>query len=207
MTVEVPNAELYLSASYCSPSRFAFYAHQIAETLRASPQSVLEIGPGNGVVSYVLRRAGLAVETVDVDGGVHPSVVGSVESLPFMPASFDLVLCCEVLEHIPYDRFPIALREIRRVARRHAVISLPNAGRYCYLEVVLPGLGRRRLYVSLPWPKARRVDVRHHYWEVGLRGYGVAQVAAEMKKAGFEIRCAYRALESPYHMMFVLETR
>jgi SAM-dependent methyltransferase len=51
-----------------------------------------------------------------------------IQSLPFANASFDLVWCSHVLEHVPFDRK--AMNEIRRVLRATglAVIQVPIWG-------------------------------------------------------------------------------
>lgn len=47
----------------------------------------------------------------------------NVESMTFQNHSFDIVLCQQVLEHVPQ---PVkAMRELRRVARNQLVISVP----------------------------------------------------------------------------------
>ena len=67
-------------------------------------------------------------------------VCNSVYHLCFKESSFDLVSCCEVLEHLtePAD----ALKEIRRVSGEYVLISVPyepywriaNILRLCYLK-------------------------------------------------------------------------
>ena len=69
----------------------------------------------------------------------------------FTDAEFDLVLCSEVIEHIPDG--PAALREIRRILDPEGVLVLSTPQRYSLLEVAskvafLPGFIQvaRRVY-------------------------------------------------------------
>ena len=48
----------------------------------------------------------------------------SIYALPFEDASFDLVVCCEVLEHLGEPERGLA--EVARVARRGVVVSTPR---------------------------------------------------------------------------------
>ncbi|MFH1131874.1 MAG: class I SAM-dependent methyltransferase [Pseudomonadota bacterium] len=64
----------------------------------------------------------------------------SAVSLAFTDASFDLVVACEVLEHLPDPK--AALCEIARVTRQYAILSVPhepiwrvlNMARFAYLK-------------------------------------------------------------------------
>ena len=98
------------------------------------PGSVLDAGCGEG--ETIERLAGLLPEriaAVDVERSCveavrsrHPGVEvsrDSVDALPFADDAFDLVLCLEVLEHVPEPER--AVRELARVAGRDVVVSVP----------------------------------------------------------------------------------
>jgi SAM-dependent methyltransferase len=97
------------------------------------PSTVLEVGAGEGHVAARVRDRypGVRVVTFDLPDPALTAawepgrgVFGSADRLPFAPASFDLVLAIEVLEHVPWpDR---ALAEIHRVARGPVVASVPR---------------------------------------------------------------------------------
>jgi SAM-dependent methyltransferase len=116
----------YGSRAYNTKERFCSFWHQLDETLSLEPKTVLEVGPGDGLVTDCLRRAGIDVTTIDIDPAVEADVRGSVTRLPFEDRSFDVVLCCEVLEHLPFDDSRVAMAEIVRVSRAGAVISVPD---------------------------------------------------------------------------------
>jgi len=88
---------------------------------------VLDVGCGEGVLvdEYASR---LAIEGVDLHYASARVRQGSVLALPFPTASFDVVLCLDVLEHLPHADQAAALAEIRRVLRpgAEALLSLPN---------------------------------------------------------------------------------
>ena len=192
---------------YDSKRRFLSYWHQIDEILSLDPKSVLEIGVGNGFVAKYLRDHGLAVTTLDIDERLHPDVVGSVTKLPFEEASFELVMACEILEHIPYEQAKEGLKEIHRVSSRGAVISLPDATRTARIEFPIPKFGKVRKLFVIPkfFPHAHKITAHGHYWEIGKKGFPLKKVSDDIERAGFKIVKTYRVFENPYHRFFVLE--
>ena len=82
-------------------------------TARPGPYRVLDVGCG--VKPYYPFFAARASEYVGVDVVENPAadLKGAVESLPVEDASFDLVLCIQVLEHA--EDPAQAVRELRRV--------------------------------------------------------------------------------------------
>ena len=195
----------YYRNSYDSKLRFACYWHQIDQILQQDSRSVLEVGIGNAFVSDYLRRSGVPVVTVDIDGALGPTVVGSVLSLPLKERTFDVVACFEVLEHLPYESFGSALRELGRLSRRSVIISVPDIGRCYRLLVTIPRLGERRWMIELPTLRRKpHVFDGQHYWEIGWRGFEIQRIYGDIVRSGFCVEQTFRVFEWPYHRVFVL---
>jgi Methyltransferase domain len=105
---------------------------RIEDTLAMIPsycKSLLEVGCGS---SSILNRVEVpcAFGTDLVRRGLRlarrPVVVSSIYALPFADNSVDTVLCAEALEHLEPDTLPEAVAELKRVARSHVVITVPN---------------------------------------------------------------------------------
>ena len=54
-----------------------------------------------------------------------PWIQGDASKLPFSTASFDVVLCAEVLEHLDSATLSSACAELKRVTRRTVIIGVP----------------------------------------------------------------------------------
>lgn len=199
------NPEHYFSKNYDSKERFISYWHQIDEIISLAPESILEIGIGNGFVADYLDHRDLKVTTMDIDPNLKPDIAGSVLTLPFFEKAFEVVACFEVLEHLPYEDFYRALNEIHRVSRKYAVLSLPDVTRTYRLHLQLPKIGQIKRLIS--WPRQKPYNHTfdgEHYWEIGKAGYQLQQVLAEITRAGFTIKNTYQVFEFPYHRFFVL---
>ena len=172
---------------------------------RLSPNTVLEVGIGRGIVTAALRAAGLKVRTLDVQPALKPDIVASVIGIPCEKGVFDVALCSQVLEHLPFDHFAPALRELRRVVRQGLVLSLPDASRHWHVSAKLPKIPEFRLGVSLrqriPMPDSRK----EHYWEIGFAGYSLRRIRDEIIAAGWTIERTWRVPELKWHRFFRLE--
>jgi len=199
--VQVPPTQ-YVSASYCSPERFAAYSYQIKETLNSGARTVLEVGVGNGLVAYLLHRAGVQVVTVDHDPALEPDHVASVLELPFECNAFETVMCFQVLEHLPWDLFPKAVGEVARVAGEHVIISVPHISRLFAISLDWPRVGKRNFVLELDRNDPMSFD-GEHYWEIG-RGVTTQQVCRVFEETGLRVERSYRVPEFRYHHMFVL---
>lgn len=133
--------KVYKQLKYTSTNRLVQYLNRVylrnitRLVQRAQPARLLDVGCGEGVVLRHLDRhlSGITAIGLDVDGtGLRVAqsqnsvslVQGSVYALPFATGSFDLVLCCEVLEHV--DDPDAALAELSRVSGNRVLLSVPH---------------------------------------------------------------------------------
>lgn len=109
-----------------------FLGRVAALAARERPASVLDAGCGEGFVTE--RLPGERVAGIDACPGALEAAArraphaelraGDVHRLPYADREFDLVVCTEVLEHLEDPR--AALRELRRVARRAVIVTVPH---------------------------------------------------------------------------------
>ena len=194
----------YFAADYEDRNRWMSYWHQIDEILAVNPEKVLVVGKGNGLVPGYFKTAGIKTITLDIDETLRPDIVASVLKIPLIGESFDVVLCAEVLEHLPYNEFNQALSEIKRVTKIGAVISLPHFGPAIRFFLKIPFLPELRFIFKLPYPIKHQFK-GEHYWEIGKRGYPLRRIKNDIKKSGFTVKNDYIVFENPLHHFFVLK--
>ena len=114
-----------------NPARFGYMRRVLTEELLLDPATlqVLDIGCGGGLLAEEFARLGCRVTGVDPSeeslaaARMHAATqrlaisyrAASGEALPFADATFDVVYCCDVLEHVSDLRQVIA--ETARVLR------------------------------------------------------------------------------------------
>lgn len=112
-----------------------FHRQAMAMLRRIDGETVLDAGCGEGfAMREVLAGQGGTIIGLDgspgalrVAGELNPARVftaGDLLELPFPSASFDLVTCMEVLEHLSDAERGLA--ELRRVSRRWLLLTVPN---------------------------------------------------------------------------------
>lgn len=193
---------------YLDLARHVTHWHQAQEAAEGTPSGgkLLEVGPGAGHVTQLLRQWGLQVQTLDLDPALQPDLVGDVSHIPCPDKSFDCVLAAEVLEHLPWAEFGPTLAELRRVCRGRVVLSLPAPFLGLGLLGQFTNLGHHGLHLGLPHWKRHRWDGQH-YWEVGKRGTERRVVRRAIREAGFQIRREFRPAPSLYCLFFILDVQ
>lgn len=196
----------YLEPSYDTKKRFISYWHQIDEIISLKPREVLEIGIGNGFVRKYLEEKNIKIKTLDIDKRLNPDVAGSVLEIPFIDESFEVVTCCEVLEHLPYSEFTKALKEINRISQKHVILSIPDVTTVYRINIEMPKIKPIRRLISHPFSRATNHKFDgYHYWEIGKMGYPLKKVKNDIISLGFNIIKTYRVFESYYHRFFILK--
>ena len=98
-------------------------------------ESVLDVGCGPAELLRAFRRAfpSAALTGVDLSSGVVASNRRSMPDAEFfaadvsvapLPGQWDLVVCSEVIEHIP--DYVAAVRHLRQMCRKHVIITVPS---------------------------------------------------------------------------------
>lgn len=129
-----------LLTHYFTPERLAFYASVRGRlmSLGIDPRDVLDVGCGSGhLLAQVrdvfpratLRGVDFSPESIRVARGLHSDIrfeECSIFELDGLNATFDLVLCTEVLEHL--EKADVALDNLLRVCRPHGlvVVTVPD---------------------------------------------------------------------------------
>lgn len=116
------------------------YEQIINEIISLSPRFVLDVGCGFGQITEMLHVKG--IRAIGIDIGVKlkrleknkvwknlcaPFALGDACNLPFKSETFDVVVCCGVLEHV-YDQYKFS-KECRRVLKNDGFFLcyyLPN---------------------------------------------------------------------------------
>lgn len=200
------NAETYYKQ--IKYNRWISYYWQMQYISECRPDSILELGVGDGIVSSTLRAMGYSIVTCDISRDVAADVTADIRDLPFKDDSFDLIASFQVLEHLEYDHFSPCLRSFRRIARKHVLLSLPQGRKYFDFRVHLPWM-KKEAYFGMfrdiqrypPYPKPAG---RSHYWEIGVQGYPLKRIETDIERAGLRIVVSRTIPQNTYHRFFVL---
>lgn len=206
-------SETYSPSSYETPQRLASFYYQI-DCVRSELEKAdvaINIGKGSGYIKwYILGRTFLKgkLYDVDIDHKIRPDVLSSVTSLGLSDSVADVVFCCQVLEHLPYNEFSTSLSELYRIAKPSGkvVLSLPNGDFHIAVSLKLPKLRVKRL-IKIPFLTVRHSPLdKKHFWEVNRKGFSLKKVKKVIENF-FIIEKVFRPLENPYHQFFVLKPK
>jgi len=188
--------------NYDFKDRWISYWQQIKEVLDLKPKEVLEIGIGNKTVANYLKNQGIEVKTLDINKKLEPDIVASVLNIPLKDNSFDVVLCAEVLEHLPFKQFEKGLSELKRVTNKYLVLSLPHFGHSIKFSFKIPLIKEKKFALRVPFPIRHKFNGQH-YWEIGKKGYPLLKIKQIIKKY-FKIKKDFIPFENQYHHFFIL---
>lgn len=146
------------SDKYASKNPIAQYLlrqfdSSIAELLvMAKPDTILEVGCGEGhVTDILLQHSTASIQAVDISQTIVDIAKDAIDSTRVdfqqfniydlaVKAPADLVVCCEVLEHLEMPE--VGLQRLAEKATPYAIISVPREPLWCFLNFI------RGAYVS-----------------------------------------------------------
>ena len=195
---------------YDSAERFISYFYQCKLILDLNVKNGLEIGIGNRLTSNYLKNFGMKIITCDIDKELKPDHTADIRKLPFGNNKFDIVYAYQVLEHLPFEDFEIALSELYRVSKKYVVISLPVSATNFEFILKFPLLNKIfhknyfDLFFRIPYFFRKHKFDGQHYWELGSKGCSFNNVRKKLNKK-FKILKELRPVLNSYHYFFVLE--
>lgn len=166
---------------------------------------------GNGFTSSFLIRSGVDVTTVDINPNLDPDICCDLQDLPsVLSKSFDVVSCCEVLEHMPWIDFEKNIAVLRGFGDV-LFLSLP----YGKIIVGMGGFFRlpNNKYVKVPtnkimglWaslPFRQKTLPPEHFWELDHSSEtSIKAVKKVLSRYYSRVSCGVFEL-NPYHRYFI----
>jgi SAM-dependent methyltransferase len=132
------NRQKHLSDNPLQKKLLNRFHRKITELVRQTSAScLLDVGCAEGFVIQYLRQQGLSIAAVGGDfdseallwGRSHvdhamPLAKFDIHRLPYADNYFPLVMCLEVLEHLPNS--VVAVQELARVSQEYVLLSVPH---------------------------------------------------------------------------------
>lgn len=195
-------------ASYVARHRHE-YIRTVRDLLQYRPPDgqtvkVLELGAFFGAACIALRSLGYQVTAADVpefmENPVQKERFARLDiatapvrledfRLPFEDESFDIIIMCEVLEHLNFNPLPL-LKEINRVGTKNSIfyLSLPNAAqinnRLAMLRGKAVGINIQEFFAQLD-PNSSEIVNGH--W----REYTGPEIREMLERLGYRIEKQY----------------
>lgn len=129
---------------------------------------ILEIGVGSKFTSNYLKSKGYDVTTIDIDPKKQPDIVADIVNYTFNE-KYDHILAFEIFEHIPFEDFQKALKNISNICNKKLFISLPrNEKMWFKLTLDLKIFQINNFQITT---KRNKIKSKYHFWEVDYKNY------------------------------------
>ena len=185
--------------AYYSEKRITHQWLQVDLLKNLSVQSVLEIGPYLGLVTAIAASAGYDITTLDIEsqsqgvGSERHIQANILEVEPEKIQGFDAILCCETLEHIPWENIDSVLRRLAAAGAPWLIVSVPYESFQFAFELYFNRyrwrlrsyLRKLRFLKRFAQPSSNEWEP--HKWEIGYRSHSLKAFTRKLGSAGFKI--------------------
>jgi 2-polyprenyl-6-hydroxyphenyl methylase/3-demethylubiquinone-9 3-methyltransferase len=189
------NEALGILRTWFNPVRFGYFRRVLLTDRQVDPQGrlLLDVGCGGGLLAEEFARLGCQVTGVDPselslqtareharqEGLTIIYQTGVGEQLPFADASFDLITCCDVLEHV--NDVQQVIREIARVLKPGGLFFYDTINRS-----FIAWLGDIKL--AQDWQATSFMPVNLHEWQKFIKPRELQDYLKQANLPGQEMR-------------------
>jgi 2-polyprenyl-6-hydroxyphenyl methylase / 3-demethylubiquinone-9 3-methyltransferase len=182
-----PESFLYLIKTIINPSRVN-YARQIFEQLGINPEdkNVLEVGCGGGILCEEIAKMGFITNGIDPSEEALNIAMkhsednhliikyqkGTGENIPFENNTFDIVLCCDVLEHV--RDLPKVISEISRVLKNGGIFIYDTFNRTFFSKI-------STIKILQEWKRWAIMPPDLHVWKMFIKPAEIRSLLKENK--------------------------
>lgn len=186
------NEFLHLLKAMVNPWRVPYFKNILIEQYGhdLSRVRLLDIGCGGGVLAEEFASMGCQVTGIDISpksiavaqahavrsGFSIDYRVGTATKLPFADRSFDVVSCCDVLEHLPEWRQAIA--EVKRVLKPGGLFFFDTINRTPQSKVAF-------VYGLQEFPLTRLMPRDTHVWKMFITP---GELVSALEKNGMNVK-------------------
>jgi 2-polyprenyl-6-hydroxyphenyl methylase / 3-demethylubiquinone-9 3-methyltransferase len=171
-----PDSALYLLKNCINPVRVQYARKVLDQILKInrSGKSALEVGCGGGILCEEIAR--MQFDTTGIDPSVESLHVaarhaessrlciryeaGTGEAIPYGDASYDVVFCCDVLEHV--RDLPKVISEISRVLKPEGIFIYDTLNRSFASRLVA-------INICQKWQRWAFMPAGLHVWEMFIK--------------------------------------
>ncbi len=177
-----------------NPPRFRYFNNVLVNQQQRNPQDlqVLDVGCGGGLLSEEFAKIGCQVTGVDqskqslVAARAHAQKSGldieyiesTGEALPFDDAQFDIVCCCDVLEHV--DDIHVIITQISRVLKPGGIFFFDTINRTLKSNIAA-------IKVAQDWWPTRFIPQNVHVWDKFIKPHELAACLKQYHFASYQM--------------------
>lgn len=171
-----PDSAFHQMKHVFNPVRVGYAKRKLFDDLKIDPQGkrALEVGCGGGILCEEIARMGFDATGIDPsepsvrtaadharESGLNIRYLKGVgESLPFAEDFFDVVFCCDVLEHV--RDLPSVVSEISRVLKKGGVFCYDTFNRTLISKLVAIKMGQE-------WKSWAFMPADLHVWKMFIK--------------------------------------
>lgn len=170
---------------------------------------ILEVGKGNGFVSDFFKKSGFSYQTFDINENLEPDIVGNILELnQLIDSSPNIILCSEVLEHMPFEMFEKSLEQLSSTTKEYVIITLPEFKKFFgfNMQIRFPRLKVFSIPIFIKI-KGNKSLGSGHFWEIDYDQKSKKDNIQKIIKKYFSIVEKGIFHTAPNHNYYVLKKR